>query len=400
MLTAEEQLFENLLNAWCKELLPAVKDWNLGVEHIPVCLNTNRQLSATVEGSADSPRIVIGKNLLTALSTCNRNLFNFGWKMMLEHDPLLPATDAFMHDMMALVFAMDPPGPPDEHFVSRITRDGYDDYRQDYASRAQDNLAQAGVAFLSQVAPPGADQSKTIEGLGNIAEHLNQQTTQLQLLECQVKFLILHELAHIALGHLCCETTEESELEADRLAVNVYLSASAELRQSGNIVIDSPALITLFSTIGYIEDMIRLVDQSILHGIPESMRDAFRPIARSHPCVRQRAARVVQGLSGDGLAHLVALMNEGAIGEVKHQFRRGVISTRVFKWYVRVRGLEMQAGYAVKLASDAAQDESIADKVRIERQWDSLDFQWGPLIDDIFPANWHNPVSQPEVGGT
>ena len=93
-------------------------------------------------------------------------------------------------------------------------------------------------------------------------------------------------------------------------------------------------------------------------------------------------------------------MNEGALGEIKVQFRKGIINTRVFKWYVRIRGLEMQAGYAVRRSGAEPDDGSIADIIQIERSWDSIDLQWGPLIDDIFPDDWHDPVAQPKIGGT
>lgn len=388
---------ESILQAWCEDILPSVhSSWGFNGNKVNVHFKSNDKLNATIECNSNNYQITISEKLIRLLNIFNLNIVKIGWKMVFEGDSMICATEPMMRDLLALVFTMNPPDAPDPIFIKMFTKPGFDEYRQQYEIKAKNRLMKEGVDFLVKINGADNNLKNTVFGLEIIAKMLSDSKTIAQMLECQVKFLILHELAHAHLAHLLLkEHTPGVEIEADRLATDVYLNASQVLRNSGEFVVDTIALVTMLSAFGFVDDLIRIVNRSIKYGIPNDFQESFQPILHSYPNTRQRAAAITPQLYNDGLTQLVAHFNEKAIYEMKLQFRMGIIDYRWFKWYCRVRGLEMQSGWAIRYQKNGEVKSDFADKIIIAREWDSIDLQWGPLVDYIFPDDWHEPIAIP-----
>jgi hypothetical protein len=379
---------------WCRELAPAVKAaWGLQAAALPVQVQPGFTLNASIDGSREAPRITVTENLLGTLATFNRNVFAIGWQMLFCEDAMLQACDPLMNDLLGRVIAMSPPHAVAPPLEEGLTRPGFEAYRKNYQYNACERLEQQGTQLLMQLAGPGGDVAAAVRPLQRLAEQLAAPATQLQLLECQVKFLLLHELAHLQLGHLGGATTAQSELDADRLAADVYLEASRALREAGELVIDTPALVLLFAAVGLVEDLMGLTDRAVAYAIPEYARPAYRPLMQAHPQTRHRARATLGSLPARDCAHFVAYVTEVALSEMKDQFRQGVVDGRRFKWYCRVRAQEHQAQWATLAQPRGESRQAFAGRVHNESGWDTQDLQWGPLVNEIFAAEWFEPVS-------
>jgi hypothetical protein len=367
-----------LVHSWCYEilLLTNVK-WGLQLKAWPISLNDGGGLNATISGTIHSPKVSISKKLLSLLTIFNRWLIELGFDAVTKNHADPKTVQQTVDGALRLIFTMSPPGPPPPAYTQLLEPEDYKDYRSRLLTRKK----------------PAKDRVGLREEFEPIVKLLINPKQQETLIAWQVRFLILHELAHLYLGHTGRSHTHQQEFDADACAASLL----SEYRQSlpGAAIHLSPVVFfLLFITISFIEDLISLINVSIEFVIANDFKAAFRPITLSYPQARHRIERLIKRqtiIAENSLVKSVgAVMDYGLIA-IKDQFEHGIVDLKYFKWYCRVRAEEMMASFlAQKLSPEAKR--AILPVMKFQRGWDSADLIRGPLKSILFRDNWHEPV--------
>ena len=368
---------QRLLQTYYRDVLNlAAIEWQLQVEERPIRLTEGGGFNATISGSDTAPELAISSRLVELLRLFNSSLINIGLDAVTESHADPEQVQAVVDSAFALIFRFRPPGPPSPVYAKIFDTVEYQEYREEMLSRKK---------------PSGDDARLKVE-FQAVTTALLERETQQQLLAWQVKFLFLHELAHVRLGHRIAPPSTDHEVTADREAASLLFAVLGRAGRPLGDVTPLAALLLLMS-ICYLEDMIDLVARATEFVIKADFRAAFRKSQATHPDSRARILKIIEEnrREFDSLSLSIAYVIEYGLVAIKDQIQHGLIDLKYLKWYCRVRGEEMTASWAIREQSPEAKGMLLG-VLELQRGWDSADLRRGPLVPAVFSDRWFSPI--------
>jgi hypothetical protein len=373
---AEKDAIEQLVQWWYRDILLLVNTrQGFCVKELPVKLDESGGLNVSISGNINSPRISISIRFIRLLMVSNRFLIEIGLIGFSSKHADPEEVQRVIDMALDLVFRMNPPQVLPPSFGDIFKPQVYDDYRAMMLERKEVEEDIAGLR-------------KAVEPLVNLLIQPKQQNT---FIEWQVKFLLLHEMAHMFLGHTGKSHTHQHELDADDYAASLLFEYFRSRTTSG-IDLSPIPFILLFITVSFMEDLVDLVNACIEFAIPDDFKKGFRPIRMDYPQARHRIEKLIKAHMemNSYVVAMSGLVDYGLI-TIKDQFQYGIVDLKYFKWYCRVRAEEMTASYAMRLMTPEAR-AAILSVLEFQRGWDSTDLKRGPLQNIVFRGNWYEPV--------
>ena len=372
---AEKDEIEQLVQSWYSDIIHLVNERRgMYVEELPVKLDESGGLNASISGNVNSPRISISIRFIALLMVFNRFLIDIGLIGFSSKHANPEEVQRIVDMALDLILRMNPPQALPPSYVDLFKPHLYDKYQAMMLERKE---VEEGIAELREVMEP----------LVKLLIHPKQQNT---FIEWQVKFLLLHEMAHMFLGHTGKSHTHQHELDADDYAASLLFEYFRS-RTSG-VDLSPVPFILLFITISFMEDLVDLTNACIEFAIPDDFKGGFRPIKMDYPQARHRIEKLIKAHMemNSHVTSLSYLIDYGLI-TIKDQFQYGLVDIKYFKWYCRVRAEEMAASYSMRLLTSEAR-AALLSVLTFQRGWDSNDLKRGPLKDVVFRGNWYEPV--------
>jgi hypothetical protein len=263
----------------------------------------------------------------------------------------------------------------------------YQEYKRTHAQLAAPGTASVVKQF---------SDANGLDGLEWFRENLVENISlSISMTELGVKWLLLHELGHAALGHLSQPSKEghEREYAADRFATERFLPYLRARYDLSNVPITTAAVAALFVVIDFLEFIVKLANNCIRLSMPKDFRKGFRGIGWTHPSTSERANRILKSFPQfmDQLNNSWAEILEGGMLTVKRAIHLGLIDLRYFKRFCRISGQQMSAAYVMKSVAPGVK-EKLAQVLSVYDDWDSADVNPGPLIDDVFEGVFNAPL--------
>jgi hypothetical protein len=349
----------------------------------PLRIVDSGDLNAYVNTAGGNVQITIGAKLLFLLHVFNQRLLPLGVDAALGTDLDVRKSQFLVDHALHLVFAMSPPGPPGSVYEQIIHGgDGFEEFQhayREYRSTRRNRMDHGAV-----------------EGMGTsikaIVDRLSHPAQQVLLFEWQFKFLVLHEFAHVLLGHTDAPPSRDHELAADNKATELLLR-QIQKYHPGPLDITPVSIIALLLVVKFVEDLIDVTNHATHFAISDGFKAGFLEIRHDYPAANARAALLMESFPREftPLVISIATIMEYGLLALKRDFQFGLIDLRYFKWYCRVRALEMTATFATRMMEPEVR-KAFIDMLDIQMGWDTADLRRGPLVPEIFGPGWFSTI--------